>query len=163
MQLRICGHHLLIEVDGGTRERAVLRDLRTEHIPHTRIDVFLQKRQQILFRIFLPAVDADLPVTYVGTEDHALRTVFFQPADKQLGIRDGYRTHRHHRGAGCKGLLDVFVGLDATAEVHREVGLCGDGLQHLIVHDMFRFRPVEVHHMQSLEADLLKLLGHLSR
>ena len=99
MQLGVGLHDLFVEVDGGSGQRAVFGNLRAEHIPDASIHILLQEGQQILGGIFLPTVDADLPKSHVGPEDHPIGTVFLQPTHEEIGLGDGYGTHSHHSGS----------------------------------------------------------------
>ena len=102
-------------------------------------------------------------MAHVGTEDHSFRTELLQPTHKQVGIRDGHRTYGHQRSSGCKSLLDVLVGLDAAAEVHRQTCRGGNRLQYVLVHDVLRLRTIEIDYMQTQETYALELKCHIQR
>ena len=76
MQSGVGVQYFAIEVDGGATQCAVFRNLCTQHALNTCIYVFLKEWKQVFGRILFPSVDAYLSVAHVGTQNHAVRTIF---------------------------------------------------------------------------------------
>ena len=102
-------------------------------------------------------------MAHVGTQDDFLSAVSLQPTHKQLGLRDGDAADGHHRGTRGKCLLNILVGLDAAAEIDRQLGFRRNLTEHLAVHDVLRLRAVQIDHVQSLVAYALELKRHIQR
>ena len=160
---RVSPHDAAVEVDGRACECAVAAYLCAEHVLRACLHVSEQEVFEQYVGVFLPSVDGDASVPYVCSEDEAFCAVLCEPAEIAFRLGDGDASCRHHGCSGFEGFLQVFVGLDAAAEIDDEACLRRDGLQRGEVHHMLAFRAVQIDYMQAAKPHVLEPTGHLKR
>ena len=82
---------------------------------------------------------------------------------KPVGVFDGDASARHLLRAALESDAQVVVLLQSASKIDRQGGVRGDAFQRAIVHDVSRFRTVQIDHMQMAQPVVFKLFGHLQR
>ena len=155
--------NLLVEIKRGPLQHAILRYVGTDGVPDAFADIIGDEVDHICLRLLLPPLRGDATVVAVGAENDLLRTIGLQPLQKQIGLLQGDAATGNLPGAVLEGDPYCFVGLDASAKIDLQRGLRGDGVQDMVVDDVLRLCPVEVHQMQVADAVGFKFFRYLQR
>ena len=155
-------HDFAVEFDGRSLEHPVARDIGTEHLCHSHVNVAAEEGDEFLGAVLLPTIDTDTTIAHVCSEYHAVAAVTFQPCGEEGGLLHGNAADGDHGCTCCKSLLDVVVCLDASAEINHEICGCSDFSQRLHIDNVLRLRAVEVNDVQPLCSQRFELASDLS-
>ena len=112
---------------------------------------------------FLPAVHGYFAVLRIGTQDDFLASVHAEPFIEQFRVFNRHTAQRNHLRPVVESDYQIFIALDAPAEINFQRSLTGYTVKHPIVYHVLRSRTIQIDHMQALDAVRFKFFRHLYR